>query len=66
MENGPGLKMYFLLKMVMFQCYLSLPGTIKEMHQMENHLVLNRSHAVQLPEFFHGPATQSSPRGLVH
>ncbi len=25
MENGPGLKMYFLLKMVMFHCYVSLP-----------------------------------------
>ena len=25
MENGPGLKMYFLLKMVIFHCYVSLP-----------------------------------------
>ena len=26
MENGPGLKMYFLLKMGIFHCYVSLPG----------------------------------------
>ena len=25
MENGPGLKMYFLLKMGIFHCYVSLP-----------------------------------------
>ena len=25
LENGPGLKMYFLLKMGMFHCYVSLP-----------------------------------------
>ena len=29
MENGPGLKMYFLLEMVIFHCYVSLPeGTV--------------------------------------
>ena len=26
MENGPGLKMYFLLKLGIFHCYVSLPG----------------------------------------
>ncbi len=25
MENGPGLKIYFLSKMVMLLCYISLP-----------------------------------------
>ena len=25
MENGPGMKMYFLLKMGIFHCYVSLP-----------------------------------------
>ena len=25
MENGPGLKMYFVLNMVIFHCYVSLP-----------------------------------------
>ena len=25
MENGPGLKMYFQLNMVIFHCYVSLP-----------------------------------------
>ncbi len=30
MENGPGLKMYFLLRMGIFHCYASLPeGTIR-------------------------------------
>ena len=28
MENGPGLKMYLLLKMVIFHCYVSLPKGI--------------------------------------
>ena len=28
MENGPGLKMYFLLKMGIFHCYVSLPEGI--------------------------------------
>ena len=28
MEDGPGLKMYSLLKMVMFYCYVSLPEGI--------------------------------------
>ena len=28
MENGPGLKMYFLLKMEIFHCYVSLPEAI--------------------------------------
>ena len=30
MENGPGLKMYFLLNMGIFHCYVSLPeGTLE-------------------------------------
>ena len=28
MENGPGLKMYFLLNMMIFHCYVSLPQGI--------------------------------------
>ena len=28
MENGPGLKMYFLLRMGIFHCYVSLPEVI--------------------------------------
>ena len=28
MENGPGLKMYFLFKMGMFHCYVTLPERI--------------------------------------
>ena len=29
MENGPGLKMYFLLNMGIFHCYVSLPEGTK-------------------------------------
>ena len=28
MENGPGFQMYFLLKMGIFHCYVSLPEAI--------------------------------------
>ena len=35
MENGPGLKMYVLLKMEIFHCYVSLPeGNLKMSQQM--------------------------------
>ena len=36
MENGPGLKMYFLLKMGIFHCYVSLPEG-NRINQLEKH-----------------------------
>ena len=38
MENGPGLKMYFLLKMVIVHCYVSLPHQyiVRDFFEVQN------------------------------
>ena len=52
MENGPEMKMYFLLKIEIFRCYLSLPeGIPKE---------LLSPRPVDLPPF--NPGMSGDPR----
>jgi len=54
MENGPGLKMYFLLNMGIFHCYASLPeGTPNDKQRMLPKIVqLYISLAVQSGSIF--------------